>query len=326
VSTSVKAILYAAKSTSDPKGSIDTQLEDGRQLSEHEGWQVMCEYQDEAKSAYHGSRGDGLTRAKQHAEQLAAEGYATMLVVQHSDRLARGDGVQAQHLVEMKLWADKAGVTIRSIQDPRACETILDAALMGMRNSEDSSRKGAAIKDGHTRAVTRGEWKGGILPGGYEVKRTVDGRGKVEREIVKHAEDQPFYDLIWRLAEQGISMQRISMELGLRGAMTRPLRREITRGGRMVRYEPKPFTTNRVQQILNNPFYAWMQTLNGETFEGNQPTYVGHRDVRAAQGRARRARGRRAARARSSPSGLPAVASRSVRSVWRQHAGRVART
>jgi hypothetical protein len=39
-------------------------------------------------------------------------------------------------------------------------------------------------------------------------------------------------------------------------------------------YTAKPFTANRVCQILSNPFYAGMQPLNGELFEVDVPTYV----------------------------------------------------
>jgi DNA invertase Pin-like site-specific DNA recombinase len=279
MSESVKAVLYAAKSTADPKGSIPTQLADGHELSERAGWDVAAEYHDEAESAYHGNRGDGLEKARAHAEQLVSEGYEVKLVVQHTDRLARGDAVHARHLIEHVLWALQSKVQIVSKQDPldfnRPDWLLIEGALKGTRHHEDSSRKGAAITDGHQRAVERGEWKGGVLPSGYAMNRTVDDHGKVTREIVKHPEDEAHYDLIWRLAEGGASMQRISMELGRRGAMTRPIRTEVTKGKRAgTKYEAKPFTTGRVQQVLNNPFYAGYQMRNGERFPGPWPTYV----------------------------------------------------
>jgi DNA invertase Pin-like site-specific DNA recombinase len=260
------AVLYAAKSTADPKGSIATQLQDGRELCEGDGLAVLAEYEDEAKSAYHGSRGDGLVKAREHAERIASERGACALVVQHSDRLARGDGVQAQHLVELVLWANKAGVTIRSVQDPRACESILDAALMGMRNHEDSARKSEATKAGMRRAVIeRGEFRGGIVPGGYEVARTIDGRGRVTRRLVKHAEDEPAYELMWRLAEAGKSLQAISLEMSRRGYVTRPVRRD---------HKPKPFDVSRISQTLENPLYAGLARWRDEIVPGQWPAYV----------------------------------------------------
>jgi Resolvase, N terminal domain len=46
------AICYAAKSTEDHGGSIPDQLADVRALCEREGYGVVGEYSDEAKSAY----------------------------------------------------------------------------------------------------------------------------------------------------------------------------------------------------------------------------------------------------------------------------------
>ena len=54
------AVLYAAKSTEDKRGSIPTQLDDGRKLAEAEGLEVVAEYSDEAASAYSGDRGPEL--------------------------------------------------------------------------------------------------------------------------------------------------------------------------------------------------------------------------------------------------------------------------
>jgi DNA invertase Pin-like site-specific DNA recombinase len=164
------AVIYAAKSTQDVKGSIPTQFADCRAMAEREGWTVEGEYEDEAKSAYHGSRGDGLTRAKADAERLVAEGHEAVLVVQHSDRLARGDGGrEAAHLVEFSLWRAKSGVAIRSVQDDATWTTPMGhliPALMGERNYEDSRRKGLAVKAGMKRSAERGMHMG-RAPFGY---------------------------------------------------------------------------------------------------------------------------------------------------------------
>jgi site-specific DNA recombinase len=167
----LKAVLYAAKSTEDVHGSIPTQLTDARAMAEREGWEIVGEYEDEAKSAYSGSRGDGLTRAKAQAERLVAEGHAAVLVVQHSDRLARGDGGrEAAHLVEFSLWRAKSGVAIRSVQDDATWTTPMGhliPALMGERNYEDSRRKGLAVQAGMRREAAKGRFVGGRVPYGY---------------------------------------------------------------------------------------------------------------------------------------------------------------
>jgi DNA invertase Pin-like site-specific DNA recombinase len=120
----IPAVVYAAKSTDDPRGSIETQVEDARALCAREGLSVEGVYSDESKSAYHGNRGDQLVQAREHAERLAREHGACALVVQHTDRLARGDGVEAQHLVEVILWAARASGRCRTTGRARACSTL----------------------------------------------------------------------------------------------------------------------------------------------------------------------------------------------------------
>ena len=57
----------------------------------------------------------------------------------------RGDGTKAAHLVEIILWAMKANVRVRSVQDDRTGESILDAAVTGTRNYEASRRKAESV-------------------------------------------------------------------------------------------------------------------------------------------------------------------------------------
>lgn len=162
----MKAILYAAKSTADEKGSIPTQLDDGRALAERDGLEVVGQYSDESASAWSGDRGPQLKAAKEHAERLAADEGECALIVQHSDRLARGDGKQAAHLVEYALWAIKSDVKIRSIQDPQTFSDLLYAVVTGQRNTEDSRRKSQSVRDGMKRRAARGLYTG-RRPYGY---------------------------------------------------------------------------------------------------------------------------------------------------------------
>lgn len=65
--------------------------------------------------------------------------------MQHSDRLARGDGINARHLIQLVFWAGQNGVTLRSVQDDSTFAHDLMAFVMGFRNTEDSKRKGEAV-------------------------------------------------------------------------------------------------------------------------------------------------------------------------------------
>ena len=51
MSDPIRAVVYAAKSTEDKRGSIATQLRDCRDLAECEGWEVVGEFRDEGFSA-----------------------------------------------------------------------------------------------------------------------------------------------------------------------------------------------------------------------------------------------------------------------------------
>lgn len=135
-----KAVLYAAKSTEDKRGSIPGQLEECRAFAAELGLPVAAEYSEQDVSAYKDSRGPQLTEALRHVEEIGGT-----LVAQHSDRLARGDGRTARHLVEIALWARRTGATILWIQDPSTFENLVLAAAMGERNMEDSRRKSAAV-------------------------------------------------------------------------------------------------------------------------------------------------------------------------------------
>jgi DNA invertase Pin-like site-specific DNA recombinase len=245
------AVLYAAKSTDDPRGSIETQIADAKAMAEGAGWAVAGSYSDEAKSAYHGSRGDGLKSAREHAARLAAEHGEAMLVVQHTDRLARGDGVQAQHLVEVLLWGRNAGVRLRSVQDDSTGENVLMAAMMGERNFEDSKRKAAATAAGKRRAAERGESTGSV-PDGYRIEKTASGTS-VSRSVEQDPERKYIYRLIWDLALDGVTVRSIVRELATAGYMTAPRRAK-----------PRPFDAARVDKALNNPFYAGLIVSRGE--------------------------------------------------------------
>ncbi len=275
------AVIYAAKSTEDERGSIDTQITDATAMAEREGWSVAGTYSDENASAYHGNRGDGLVRAREHAATLAADHGEAMLVVQHTDRLARGDGVAAQHLVEVLLWARKLGVRVRSVQDDSTGENILMAAMMGERNFEDSKRKAAATAAGRRRAAERGEWCGAV-PDGYYIERTPHG-ATIVRRVVMDPERRELYRLLWDMAINGATVNQVVAEFAKRGYRTAP-----------HRARPRPFDATRIGKAWTNCFYAGLLWSRGEIIgTGHWEPYVSAEDwYRLRRERSERARHR----------------------------------
>jgi site-specific DNA recombinase len=268
-SDGVACVIYAAKSTEDRRGSIPGQLADCRAaIAALPARSVVAEYTDEAFSAFRRNRGPGLAEAMAHAEELAEQGGLAELWVQHSDRLARGDGHAARHTVEIALWALKRDVKIRTLQDLDTFRDLLYAVVTGERNNEDSRRKALAAQAGRKRALARGEFIG-HLPDGYRVVVDVDERNQVTKRMVRDPERAPLIELIFRLALRGRTSGQIAASVNNAGWLTKPTARGSS---------PRPFEIERIYEVLKNPRYAALATWQGEVIaRGRWPAYISER-------------------------------------------------
>jgi DNA invertase Pin-like site-specific DNA recombinase len=209
----MKAIAYAAKSTADSRGSIGTQIADCRKfVEERDGWTVVAEYEDEAKSAYSGNRGKGLEQAMTECERLSAEHGSCTLIVQRSDRLARGDGKHARSLVQVVAWAIEHDVELVSIQDPeifpRGELRELMAAVGKMKGHGESKVKGESVSKGMEREKAKGRFMGGRVPYGY--------RGVGKREDRKLEEEPAQANVVRSIFSDyvaGVSVREIARSL-----------------------------------------------------------------------------------------------------------------
>jgi DNA invertase Pin-like site-specific DNA recombinase len=246
---SQQAIIYAAKSTEDKRGSIPTQLADGRALAEKEGLPVAAEYADEAASAWSGDRGPELAAALDHAERIGAA-----LIVQHSDRLARGDARQARHLIEVYLWSLKAGVALRSVQDDSTFENLVMAVVMGERNTEDSRRKSEAVRAGLARRRKQGKFVGSRCFG-----LTWQRNEKDEREVVHEPSEAPVVERIAAELLAGVAQIEIARRLNAERIPT-------ARGGR--------WHQGTVRSILANPAIAGLIRDGDELIEAQHAAII----------------------------------------------------
>jgi DNA invertase Pin-like site-specific DNA recombinase len=267
------AILYAAKSTRDEHDSIPDQLLEAHGWADGQGLEVLAGYFEEDVSAYKGDRGEELANALEHAELAGAT-----LVVQHSDRLARGDAKQARHLVEIALWALKAGVRIHCVQDPSTFENLVMAAVMGERNTEDSRRKALAVKAGLARRRRKGLHNGGSAGYGYRYERDEDD----ERRRVLDPDTSPVVARMFSLYLEGQGDTAIGRALNDDGITT-------ARGRR--------WHICSVRAILMNPIYAGLIRDGDELIEGRHEAIVTRESwERAQELRAARARTHRCGR------------------------------
>jgi DNA invertase Pin-like site-specific DNA recombinase len=266
----IPCVIYSAKSTEDLRGSLLTQADDCRRSIVAEGdRRVVAEYLDEAVSGFSSSRGPGLSAALEQARALAGEHGRAELWVQHSDRLARGDGRAARHLVEIALWALKVDVTVRTVEDVDTFRDLLYAVVTGQRNHEDSKRKGAATAAGLKRAVYRGEYAGQPLDG-YRVLVTADEHGHVTKTLDINPARKPLFALIFRMAHQGANSGEIARRVNRAGWLTAPRRRT---------QKAAPFTPAFIRWILANPRYAGLAFYKGEIVaKGQWPAYISRRE------------------------------------------------
>jgi DNA invertase Pin-like site-specific DNA recombinase len=286
------AVIYAAKSTEDKHGSIPDQLTDGRKLAADRGFEVVAEFQDEAASAFHGDRGPGLASALAECERLSAEHGSCALIVQHSDRLARGDAKHARSLSQVVAWAIGNDVDLLSAHDPEILAggdlREVMGAIGGFRNHQDSKRKGIAVKSGiRRRAVDRRQYVGGRRPFGYRHDFTLleDGR-KISRLVIDKAE-AAIVRRIFAEYNAGFAQNAIARDLEREGVPT------LTPAG--------SWYATTIAGMLKNPLYVGMITHGGEHYPADHEPIIDReawdkaselREARSAQGRPR---GRRTA-------------------------------
>src|SRR5262249_39455118 len=114
-----------------------------------------------------------------------------VLIVQRSDRLARGDGKNARSLVEIVLWAIKHDVGLHSVMDPEMFTegdmALLMAAVRTMKGHGESKVKGGSIKDGLRRAAEAGKYAGS-RPYGYRRRDRTEEGGETGPLVIDDAE------------------------------------------------------------------------------------------------------------------------------------------
>lgn len=267
----VPAVVYAAKSTADHHGSIPTQITDCERALAADGRERLGEPQiDEGFSGYKGNRGPGLEAAKRLAIEAAVEHGDAEIWVQHSDRLARGDGITADHLAELFFALRRQGVRLRSVQDDSTFENAVLAVVMGERNTEDSRRKSAATRAGKRRRFESGKPMGGPTPDGYRLVIDPTGTSRYEIDEARALIVRSMFER----AVAGATLGEIARALNAEGnrTATRTSKRGRAFGG-------KPFDRRRVYDTLTTPIYCGRVVygrgkLDQEVRDGEHPALV----------------------------------------------------
>jgi len=262
-SAPIPALIYGAKSTEDDAGSIPTQHADCLAAIEREGGRMVAAepFADEAASAYKGNRGEGLTAAKEAAIAAAREHGQAELWLQHSDRVARGDGITADHLAEVWFALRRHRVRLRSVQDDGNLEDAIRVVLIGERNHEDSKRKSGAVQAGKRRRFEAGGSTGRLHDGYMLLARLdADGRpviagrsGKAVFDRVPDPDRRGIIERAFALADEGHTPGDIARAFNAEGIRT---------------LNGKTWITERVRRTLADPWYAGDVVQHGERRPG----------------------------------------------------------
>lgn len=258
--------IYAAKSTNDPHASVPDQLRQVRAMFEAEGVTVLDEDRDVGFSAYSGNRGPGLARIEAQV-RAAVEKYGRdriSLGVSHSDRIARGAGDSPdapRHLVEIVVELNRLGATLRTVQDDLyrdPATNLLQAAMMGQRNTEDSSRKSGAVRDGKRRQRERGEKLSARVHDGYLLRVERDASDRI---VARHYDMNREREALWRkvfdLALADASDSAITRAINAEGWRTETWIVQSERSPNFGKERGgKEFTRQRIREALLDPWYA----------------------------------------------------------------------
>jgi DNA invertase Pin-like site-specific DNA recombinase len=246
----IPAVIYAAKSSPDPKDSVASQITATRaKLDALGGRSLVAEpFSEENVSGYRRSRGPKLEAAMATAKAAAAEHGQAELWVFHSTRLARGSGRirEARALGEVFYDLRRHGVALRSAEDD---PYVTDEAFIGMASkmaNKYSDDLSTHVRRGKTCQFERGERLGGPVPDGYQLIRSL-ADGTAVSEYVYDDERAPIIRRARDLALDGYAPASIARQLNAEGHRTKSY---------------KAWTRRRVQDMLSNPFYAGRVVIN----------------------------------------------------------------
>jgi site-specific DNA recombinase len=248
--TSIPAVLYAAKSTPDEKESNVSQLEECRSRALDElGRFLISEHHEANKSGWKGDRGDELEAALKAAEHAAEKHGTAELWVWKSERLARGSGRkdEARSLLEVYARCKRAGVTLRSVIDDAY---VQDEAMVGMASKmaeKYSADLSVNVAKGMKREAKQGRHLG-PPPLGYRR----EGKREESRLVV--------------VPEEATIVRRIFSEFVAGRSLT-----NIAQGLHEDRVKTKKgvlWRQSTVSVIVRNPAYVGKVKHKDELFEG----------------------------------------------------------
>ena len=217
--------------------SIEGQLRDNYEFAEREGYTIVAEYIDRARTGRSDNRDDF-----QRMIADAAKHQFSVVIVWKLDRFARNRYDSAIYKARLK----KHGVRVVSAKE-NLTDTPEGIILEGMLESMAeyySANLSVNVKRGMRETIAKGRWYGGALPYGY---KSVDGK------LVPDEKTAPIIRYVFEEYASGTPKKEIIEALTRRGVKS-------PRG--------RPLCLTSFQAALKNPVYCGDFQFKGETIAG----------------------------------------------------------
>lgn len=217
--------------------SIEGQLRDNYEFAEREGYTIVSEYIDRARTGRSDNRDEF-----QRMIADAAKRQFSVVIVWKLDRFARNRYDSATYKARLK----KYGVRVISAKE-NLSDTPEGIILEGMLESMAeyySANLSVNVKRGMRETIAKGHWYGGALPYGYK---------SVKGKLVPDEKTAPVIKYVFEEYAKGTPKKEIIETLTRRGIKS-------PRG--------KPLSLSSFQTALKNPVYCGEFQFQGQTVEG----------------------------------------------------------
>jgi len=223
--------------------SISTQLDKCREYAGAQGWQIVAEYVDEARSGTDDQRPEFQSMVKD-----ALTGLFNAVVIYSFDRFARN----MEHAVIYKSLLRREGVHIASVMEPMDYGSplaFIHEGIIDLFAAFYSVNLSAKTRAGQKKAVEQGLWP----------RRPPLGYIKVNNRVEVGAQGE---QMAWAFKE--FATGKYTLATWAKKAYENGLRHSS--GGKL---QP-----NHWSRIFNNPFYIGLLRWNGHNYPGLHPPLV----------------------------------------------------
>ena len=232
------AVIYARySSSSQTEQSIEGQLRICKEYAERNGYKVISEYVDRAKTGRNANR-----PAFQNMIADSYRGLFQAVIVYMVDRFARSK----EDSVVYKSLLRKNGVKVISATEQigDTDEGYLVEGLLEMFAEQYSTKLSRRVKNGMIETRAKGNFTGGVLLIGFKV---------VDHKVVIDEERAPIIRYAFEQYAEGVPMRELVEQMNAKGWRTNT---------------GSKFTVNSLQNALRNKKYIGEYTFNGEPVAG----------------------------------------------------------